>query len=111
MSNKSDENITEYVQPVFKSTTGYDLLESYKYQIGIPDDTGNSCERVIDIVNMQDVLSIIMTVQIESTLIFIEKLLEDDKVVMTSSMEESFTRYARDIRRVIDERNKNEEES
>ena len=96
------ENITSYIQPILKSTTGYDLLEDRKYPINMIDTESGEAARA-EVVNLHDVLSIIMTVQIESTLIFIENLLKDDKVVMIDELQNSFEKYAVDIRRVIDD--------
>ena len=108
MSNKSDENIADYIQPILKSRRGYDLLESYKYQINMPDPS-NKHGIDVDVVNVNDVLGIVMTVQIESTLLFIEKLLKDDNIVMTTEMQESFDNYADDIRRVMEKFDNGEE--
>ena len=102
MSSKADDNITSYIQPILSSTTGYDLLEDRKYPINMIDTESGESARA-EVVNLHDVLSIMMTVQIESTLIFIENLLKDDKIVMIDELKNSFEKYAIDIRRVIDD--------
>ena len=100
MSSKADKNITTYISPIVKSTTPYDLLERSKYKIHVVDDlTGEADET--EVVNVPDVLSIIMTSQLEASVILMERLLKDNNIVLHDDLQESFKKYTNDLRKVI----------
>jgi hypothetical protein len=101
MSKKADENITAYIQPIMKSKTVYDLLEEYKYMINMLNTEGEPVQA--DVVNVKDVLSIIVTTQLESSVILIEKMLTDEKIVMIDHLKDSFEKYTNDLRKVIND--------
>jgi len=101
MSDKTDKNITTYISPIVKSTTPYDLLERSKYTIHTVDEMGKSDEA--EVVNVPDVLSIIMTSQLEASVILMEKLLTDNNIVMVDDLQESFKKYTTDLRKVIND--------
>lgn len=104
MNKIKDDNIEKYISPILKSKTVYDLLEDMKYKIEVLEpDSIYSTE--VDVVNEKDVLGLIITAQIEASVIFMEHMLNDNSIVMTHELEKSFKDYVNDLRYTIENEN------
>ena len=91
MSNgkKKDPNIEKLITPVIKSRTPYTLLEDLEYDISVVDvPTGERIDATV--INKKDALSIIMTTQVEATVLLIKQLLNENKIVMADDLQTSF---------------------
>jgi hypothetical protein len=99
-NNKADANIEKLTSPVIKSKTPYNLLQDLEYDISVLDiPTGERIDATV--INRNDALSLIMTTQVEATVLLIKQLLLENKIVMADDLQKSFEDYTEKLSDVI----------
>lgn len=97
MGNDKTDHIHEYIQPVVNSDTPLKLIEGMYFTIAL----GETGEEVVDVVEVEDIYNIVLATQIESSILILEKLIDDDNVVMSTDLEKAFRKYISELREVL----------
>lgn len=100
MVNHKDEHLEKYITPILHSNKSNKLIEESAFEIWYYDDKNETVRN--EVIEKVDVESLILSAQIEATVLVFKQLITDEHVVMSDSITKSFAKYINDLTTVMD---------